>query len=232
MIRFPKRLPRGLIFGVGGALVVFGVLAGVVTGRGRPEAPSTGGRLVYSDDFDRAEVGDAYQLAAPDQGWKAGTWRIVEGRLRAEQIHNAALWLKAPLPEKVRIEFVARAETPDGDVKAEVFGDGQTHQSGYILIHGGWRNSINAIARQDEHGEDRKEDNRCGAGPERRCVEPNVDYRWTIEHTDHVVRWYLDGQLFLTYPDAHPVKGRHFAFNNWEVAVTFDDLRIYDLAAE
>jgi hypothetical protein len=223
--RWPRPSGRGWIV----AAVTLGGAAALVAATGRPAGPTTGGRLVFEDDFERAEIGPGYHQAAPDQGWEKGTWRIEGGRLRAEKIHNAALWLQQPLPERVRIEFTARAETPTGDVKAEVFGDGQTHQSGYILIHGGWSNRINTIARQDEHGEDRKEDNRCGAGPEVRCVEPGVDYRWTIERTDHVVRWYLDGRLFLTYPDRHPVRGRHFAFNNWEAIVTFDDLRIYDL---
>lgn len=208
------------------------VVAVLVSVDGRPSAPSTGGRLVYEASFD-GPIGSEWHQGEPDQGWKAGTWKVVDGELYAEDIHNAALWLQTELPEKVRIEFDARALSEDGDVKAEVFGDGRTHQSGYILIHGGWKNTVNAIARQDEHGEDRKEDRRCGARKGRMvCVEPDVDYRWTIERTDGELRWYLDGVLFLTYDDAHPVRGRHFAFNNWEAPVAFDDLRIYDLSAD
>lgn len=226
------RVPKSVLIRLAIALVLGAGLALIVSARGKPSPPSAAGKLVFSDDFERAEVGDGYWQATPDQGYQAGTWTIENGRLKADKIHNAALWLKQPLPEKVRIEFTARAYSADGDVKAEVFGDGQTHQSGYILIHGGWHNTINAIARQDEHGEDRKEDSRCGVGPERRCVEPEVDYKWAIERTDHVVRWYLDGALFLTFDDQHPVRGQHFGFNNWEAPVSFDDLRIYDLSAQ
>ncbi len=199
---------------------------------GSPDGPSTGGALIYEATFDDGAIGDEWAQSEPDLGWKAGAWKIVDGRLEARDIHNAALWLQTPLPERVRIEFDARALSDEGDVKAEVFGDGRTHQSGYILIHGGWKNTINTIARQDEHGEDRKEDRRC-AGRKGRvmCVEPDVDYRWTIERTDGELRWYLDGVLFLTYDDAHPVQGRHFAFNNWEAPVRYDNLRIYDLGA-
>ncbi|MCA9542365.1 MAG: hypothetical protein KC620_25885, partial [Myxococcales bacterium] len=212
-------------------IAFFLVIAATISWSGRPSEPTSGGHLVFSDDFSGPAIGDDY-FASPeaDLGWEAGTWTIVDGRLRAEKIHNAALWLKKPLPEKVRIEFDARAESPEGDVKCEVFGDGRTHQSGYILIFGGWKNTINAIARQDEHGEDRKEDTRCAARKGRRlCVEPEVDYHWTIERTDGELRWYLDGNLFLTYDDRQPVRGRHFAFNDWEAPVTFDNLRIYDL---
>ncbi len=205
------------------------VIATAVAVDGRPGAPTTGGELVYSADFD-GPLGDEWKQSEPDLGWKAGTWKIVDGQLEARDIHNAALWLQTPLPEKVRVEFDATALSDDGDVKAEIFGDGRTHQSGYIVIFGGWNNSINTIARQDEHGEDRKEDRRCSARKGRAfCVEPDVAYRWTIERTDGELRWYLDGALFLTYDDQNPVRGRHFAFNNWEAPVRFDNLRIYDI---
>ena len=215
----------GLAVGVVGTLAVLGISGWVAF---RASGPSTGGTLVFQDDFERETLGPDWAQGAPDPGWKKGAWALKGGRLHAEQIHNAALWLQRPLPERVRIEFDARALSDTGDVKVEAFGDGLTHQSGYIFIHGGWHNRINAIARQDEHGEDRKEDNRCGR-PRARCVEKNVDYRWAIERTGGTVRWYLDGRLFLTYPDHHPVDGRHFAFNNWEAPVSFDNLAVYDL---
>jgi hypothetical protein len=195
------------------------------------DVPPASGKLVYSDDFDGAEPGPQWRQSEPDPGFTAGHWAIVSGRLRAENIHNAGLWLQVPLPEKARVEFDARAETPDGDVKCEIFGDGRTHQSGYIVIAGGWRNTVRTIARRDEHAEERREDNRCDAVDNRtRCVEPDVDYHWTLIRTGDTLEWYLNGKLLLTYPDHHPVQGRHFAFNAWEAATSFDNLRIYDLA--
>jgi hypothetical protein len=216
---------------VTGAVLVFLAVSMAAMGWAfRQREMPTGGRLVYSDDFERHAPGADWRQSEPDPGWTAGAWRIEGGRLRGEKIHNAALWLQAPLPENVRIEFDARAETPDGDVKAEVFGDGRTHQSGYIAIHGGWRNTVRAIARRDEHAEERKEDNRCDVVDRRtRCVEPGVDYRWALVRTGDTLEWYLNGKLLLTYPDAHPVRGRHFAFNGWEAPTSFDNLRVYDL---
>lgn len=198
-----------------------------------PEAPSTGGALIFSDDFERGDL-SGYQQAKPDPGWKAGTWTVKDGRLHAEKIHNAALWLKTELPEKVRIEFDARAHTATGDVKCEVFGDGRTHQSGYIAIHGGWNNSITTLARQDEHAEERKVDNRAcrRRGQRARCVEPDLDYHWVIERTGDDVKWFIDGALVLVYRDAHPLQGKHFAFSNWEAKVSFDNLKIFDLSAQ
>lgn len=208
------------------AFVAFVVIP-LIWWRGRPvteaAAPTDPGRLVYADDFERTEVGGDYRQSEPDPGWPAGQWQVRDGRLYGEKIHNAGLWLVKPLPEKVRVEFDARAETKTGDLKCEIFGDGRTHQSGYIAIFGGWNNTINCIARRDEHGEDRKEDRRTR-------VVPNVDYKWTLIRIEDTIEWYVDGQLFLKYHDAHPVRGHHFAFNNWEALTSFDNLRIYDLS--
>jgi|GEM_PF-3133474 len=115
-----------------------------------------------------------------------------------------------------------------GQLHHREFGDGRTHQSGYIAIAGGWKNTVSCLARRDEHAEERKQDARCGR--DRRCIEPGTDYRWTFIRTDGRVRWYVDGALFLVYDDAQPIDGRFFAFNNWEAKTSFDNLRIYDLS--
>ena len=46
------------------------------------------------------------------------------------------------------------------------------------------------------------------------------------------VRWYIDGRLVITYDDAFPLDGQHFAFNNWKAPTEFDQLRIYDLGGD
>ena len=223
---------KKLSIAVGFAACIYAIaLMMSVSQSGKASAPTKEGKLVFSDTFDRDAVGSNYFTGKPDRGYKTAGWRIEKGRLLAENIHNAALWLKTPLPEKVRIEFDGRAETDHGDVKCEVFGDGERHQSGYILILGGWKNRITCIARLDEHSEERKMDNRCPTRGRRRvCVEPNVDYRWAIERIDGTVRWYLNDVLHLTYPDTEPLTGRFFGFNNWEAKVTFDNLAVYDLS--
>ena len=228
-------------------------------------AQPTDGTEVFSDSFERDEVGKAYVQGQPDPGHKTSPWRIDwfctarggsdDGRrvertvsfqvhralsvdlslmcnrqLVAENVHNAALWLTEPLPNRVRVEFTATAMSDSGDVKSEIFGDGLTHQSGYILIMGGWSNQLNIIARQDEHGEDRKRDGRCIVRNRRKaCVDKGKRYRWAIERREQTVKWFVDGKLFMTFPDKFPIKGRHFGFNNWEAKVAFDDLKIFKL---
>ena len=194
--------------------------------------------LVFQEDFDDSKALEHFRRGEPDLGHKVGengqsAWRIKEGRLHVSKAHNAALWLKTELPEgDVRVLFTARAHSDDGDVKCEFLGDGQHHQSGYILINGGWKNTVRAIARQDEHGEDRHDDHSCKRSPSRRCMNKNQDEEWIIERINGTVYWYIDQHLVLTYRDSHPLMGRQFGFNNWSAPSSFDDLKIYSLRSQ
>ena len=116
-------------------------------------------QLIFSEDCEDPSALDSYEQGQPDQGHKAAKWVIRDGALYGEGIHNAALWISPlTLPESVRIEFKATALSKEGDLKCELYGDGKNHQSGYILIAGGWKNRMNIIAYGDEHGEDECDD--------------------------------------------------------------------------
>lgn len=191
--------------------------------RGSESVPLEGGELIFSEDFESGSLNS--------EAWKSNGefWTIEDGVLRGEGAQNDALWLTTELPEQVRIEFKARAFSNDGDLKFEVFGDGATHESGYIGIFGGWGNRLNIIARLDEHGDDRK----VGADGVR--VEANRWYDFALVRTGTTLHWFVDGEPFMTYRDAAPLRGsghEHFAFNDWEAAVGFDDVRIYNLGVE
>jgi hypothetical protein len=178
--------------------------------------------------FDAPSLGAAWHATA-------GAYRVEQGALVVERAYNHPLWLLRPLPEAAVIEFTAWTDDPRGDVKVELYGDGRSHAedrgayvaSGYVAIFGGWRNTVSVLARLDEHGGDRKE------RPAPR-VEPGRRYRFKLERTGAVVRWFLDGVPFLAYSDDLPLVGpshRHFAINGWETQVWFDDLRIAPLPA-
>lgn len=192
---------------------------------GRAEQAQESGEreLVASDNFERQSLGDRWYRGTGEDG--SGDWKIEDGWLQASNIKNDPLWLDRKLPENVRVEFDAKARSTEGDLKAEIFGDGEHHATGYILIMGGWDNQLDVVARLDEHGEDRKEQRSSG-------VEKGKVYRWAIERTDGTLRWYVDGELYMSYPDDDPLRGedhRYFAFNDWEAPVAFDNLRIYRL---
>jgi hypothetical protein len=58
-------------------------------------------------------------------------------------------------------------------------------------------------------------------------------YRFKVERTDgKTIRWFVDGAEMANIADAAPLAGNghdHFAFNNWEVRVCFDNVRVTPL---
>ena len=181
------------------------------------------GSTIFEDAFERQELGSAWMRGKGEGG--EGMWRIQDGALIASQIKNDALWWTGRLPERVRVEFDATALSDQGDLKFEIFGDGKAHESGYIGILGGWNNSLDVIARLDEHGGDRL------AAPSIKAVKGRT-YRFAIERTDADVLWSVDGKELLRYKDPSPLKGeghRSFGFNNWEAPVKFDNFTVIRL---
>lgn len=179
----------------------------------------------FEDHFERAELG-------PDWRVTGSGWSIENGALRGQNVRNHPLWLRRKLPRDARIEFDAWSESPAGDLKCEVYGDGESFAhaasytaTSYVVIFGGWNNHINAIARMDEHGADRQ----VRDTPK---VEMRRRYHFTIERRGRELRWLLDGAGVLDFNDPDPLAGpghEYFAFNDWEALVHFDNLVIAPL---
>jgi hypothetical protein len=218
--------------------------------RGAQPATAT---VPYSDDFaDPSTVSRNYWTTG-------GHWRVVSGELLAPGVKNNPLWLQARLPRDVAVEFDARSESPEGDLKVEIFGDGLNHASGYVLIHGGWNNRLSVIARLDEHGTSlndlRQKAQRVASAkglPNADLVQtgvfrprthmrveanpypaqPGKTYHWRIERRGSLLRWSIDGELFLELDDPFPLEGKghdRFGFSAWEAQLYFDNLRIVPL---
>lgn len=202
-------------------LACFAVSAGC-TPQGDPALGSG-----YRDDFERAQLGTAWRTTG-------GPWEIRNGKLHVRGARNKPLWLRRVLPRSVRIEVDVQSDSEDGDIKLEVFGDGVSRAeqasytaTSYVLIHGGWSNTISIIARMNEHGNDRRENR---GSP----VERGRRYRWVIERRpgSNALTWSLDGRPFLRMEDPDPLEGTghdHFAFNNWETELWFDNLVVTPL---
>jgi hypothetical protein len=179
----------------------------------------------FHDDFDREELGDLWNNTG-------ASWRIVDGQLNIRNARNRPLWLRRALPRDVRIEVDARSESPEGDIKLEIFGDGSSRATtdsytatSYVLLFGGWSNSWNGFARMDEHAADRVQ------GAQRR-VEPGRTYRLRIEREGSRITAWVDGDELVTMDDPDPLEGRghdHFAFNDWQAELWFDNLSITPL---
>lgn len=215
--------------------------------------PATTATVPYSQDFSDPSV------VQRDFFSTGGHWRVVEGQLLSPGVKNNPLWLQAKLPRDVAVEFDVRSQSPEGDIKAEIFGDGSDHASGYILIHGGWNNSMSIIARLDEHGaplealqrEARRVAERNG-GTGSGLVETGVfredthmrvearpypveigrTYHWRIERRGSLLRWSIDGKPFMEFDDPLPLEGKghdRFGFSSWEAQLFFDNLTIEPL---
>ena len=185
--------------------------------------PAVDGVLV--DDFNRTELGALWRNTG-------GPYTLVNGQLKVRGARNKPLWLRRTLPRDARIEFDVRSESPEGDIKVEVYGDGVSKATtdsytatSYVVIFGGWSNSLNVLARLDEHADDRV----VGA---RRKVELGHNYHMKIERKGDTISAWADGQLLAKMKDPNPLWGAghdHFAINNWATELWFDNLKITPL---
>lgn len=189
-------------------------------------ARSTPIRAPFRDRFERADLGSDYRNTG-------GPYRLSGGALRVQGAYNKPLWLTRALPRNARIELDVRSASADGDIKLELWGDGESSANdrgaylatSYVLIFGGWGNTIAAIARLDEHGQDRVQRTD-------RPVIPNRTYHWTIVRQGKRLAWSIDGRPFLSLEDPAPLEGRrhaYLAFNNWASDCTFDNLQVIPL---
>ena len=216
-------------------------------------------KTVFEDNFDRtasaapsasatepaAAASDAHANPLGPNWYQSQTnvWHIENGRLCGEGAKNHGVWLQRPIPINARIEFDAVSDSPQGDLKAEVWGDGQssatsqsyTNATSYLTIYGGWKNTEHVLARLNEHGNDRKEIHvdKDSDDPRLRPVTGGQVYHFKVERTDgKTVRWYVDGVEMLSFADNAPLAGighDHFGFNDWEVKVCFDNVKVTPL---
>jgi hypothetical protein len=174
---------------------------------------------------------------------KTNAWHIDSWKLCVENAHNHGVWLNRTLPVNARIEYDAFAYTDDGDLKSEVWGDGKSYATGtsytnatsYLVILGGWHNTLQVLARLNEHGTDRKEIPivKETDDPRQRAVQRGQLYQFKIERTDgRTLRWSVNGVEYLTWNDPQPLAGQghdHFGFNEWEAKVCFDNVKVTPL---
>jgi hypothetical protein len=187
-----------------------------------PDPPPIGD-TAWSDEFERSDVGADY--VATDS-----VYEVRGGALRVEKAYNHPLWLRKKLPADAQIDLDVRSMSTAGDIKVEIWGDGESkaHDKGaytstaYVFIFGGWSNSRSILARQDEHGRNMV----ARSDPK---VEPGRTYHWKIVKKGGHIEWSIDGAPFLAYDDPSPLGGpghEYFGFNNWEAEVWYDNLVI------
>jgi hypothetical protein len=179
----------------------------------------------FRDDFDRPEVGAQWQTTG-------GPYAIRNGMLHVKGARNKPLWLRRTLPRNVRVQLDVRSDSPEGDIKLELFGDGTSKAeqisytaTSYVVIFGGWGNSLNVLARMNEHADDR------AVGPPYKVVQGKT-YHMKIERRGATITAWVDDHELAKMTDPNPLEGLghdHFAFNNWQSELWFDNLRIESL---
>jgi hypothetical protein len=187
-----------------------------------PQGDPAIGQEGFKDDFEREKLGEVWHNTG-------GPFSIRNGKLYVRGARNKPLWLRRTLPRDVRIVVDARSESPEGDIKLELFGDGVSKAekasylaTSYVVIFGGWNNTLNVLARMDEHGNDR------AVGPAYK-VEQGHTYRLKVERRGKVITAWADDHQLVKMVDPDPLAGPghdHFAFNNWSSELWFDNLRI------
>lgn len=179
----------------------------------------------FRDTFEGAELAKHWNNTG-------GAYTVRDGKLRIQNARNRPLWLRRTLPRDVRIEFDVRSNSTEGDIKCEVFGDGVSKATeasytatSYVVIFGGWKNQLNVLARLDEHGDDRV------VGKAQKVVQGQT-YHMKIERRGATIAAWVDGQPLVSMTDPDPLEGPghdHFAFNNWQAELWFDNLVISPL---
>jgi hypothetical protein len=190
-----------------------------------PDPPPIGDKP-WEDRFERKDIGPDY-VATDD------VYTIRDGALRVEKAYNHPLWLRRKLPADAQIDVDVRSMSPAGDIKVEIWGDGESkaHDRGaytstaYVFIFGGWSNSRSILARMEEHG-------RSLVARTEPKVEPGRTYHFRIVKRGGHLSWTIDGAPFLSYDDPEPLDGpghAYLGFNDWESEVMFDNLVITPL---
>jgi hypothetical protein len=209
------------------------------------EAEAEGEEEAEDEDAARARA-DAHEKSNLGPAWipaRTNAWRVENGRLCGQGARNHGVWLNRTLPVNARIEFDAVSTSDDGDLKAEVWGDGRSYATGtsytnatsYLTILGGWKNTLHVLARLNEHGRDRHElpVDKTSDDPRQRPVVPGQVYHFKIERTDgKTIRWSVDGLEIHKWTDPSPLVGQrhdHFGFNDWEAKVCFDNVKVTPL---
>lgn len=190
----------------------------------------------FADDFDRSTLGGDWRSTG-------GHWTLRAGRLCADGARNRGVWLKRRLPDQARIEFDAFAGSNEGGVRADVWGDGHsadtggsyTRGTGYLVIFGGWADTRDVLARLDEGAAGHAEIHITRGGAELRAdpVARGARYHFEIERMDKTtLHWFVNDIEILSFIDPKPLAGAghdHFGFNNWNAPVCFDNLKITPL---
>ncbi len=172
--------------------------------------------LVFSDDFERDELGE---------NWKVihGDWRIDAGKLVCGNGYSEIVITKTfPGCQRIELEAMTRADRPC-DFSPVIHSNGKGcrgSEGGYLLQFGGSGNTLNRILCSNEPLEERSAD---------RFIEPGKVHNVVAELDGDTVRLTVDGSTIVEGHDSAPLlgEGHEMAGLYMYRETMVDHLRIY-----
>ncbi len=169
--------------------------------------------LVFSDDFEREELGE---------NWKVlhGDWHIEAGKLVTSGGYGEiAINKRFPGCHRIEFEAMTRAERPC-DFSPVIQSAGAGFEGGYLLQFGGGGNTVNRILRGDDVLEDRSAD---------RFIQAGEVHKVAAEFDGDAVRLTVDGSIIVEGHEAAPLLGEGHDMVGLYIYcdATVDNVRVY-----
>ena len=169
-------------------------------------------QLVWGDDFDRSEIGDAWELQ--------DTASIVEGRLRLPGVHQAII--RQGFKPDVRLEFEAESlpGIPPCDMSATI-ACGDYLRRGYLLGFGARSNRAYHVMGPGIHW--------ANEDPEF-VIEPGKRYHLVAQKEGDRLTYIVNGTTIIDQTVDDPIGGPNFdrvGVLTW-TGMTVDNVRVYE----
>ncbi len=169
--------------------------------------------LVFSDDFERDELGENWKVLA-------GDWRIEAGKLVCGPGYSEIVINKTfPGCHRIEFEAITRGERPC-DFSPVIQSAGRGYSGGYLIQFGGRANTVNRILRADEPLEDRSAD---------RFIQAGEVHNIAAELDGNTLRLTVDGSIIAEGRDSAPLlgEGHEMAGLYIHCETTVDNVKVY-----
>lgn len=171
-------------------------------------------KLVFSDDFQRDELGDNWRSLT-------GKWHIADGKLTCGKVSENKILLKNKVAGFQRVTFdAATNDKRPCDLSTFIHSGPEAVDCGYFLQFGGSGNTFNSLRRNGVF-------TLCTC--KQQFIEPGKTHKIVAEFDGAAARLTVDGVLILEYLDAAPLHGQghdQLGFCIW-TSGTIDNVRVY-----
>ncbi len=192
--------------------VIFGLVSVIGCGEVKLEAEKAPASwtLQFSDDFERTELGDDWDI-----DW--GNWSIKEGWLTNNRGGESEIMCTRDFPGAHRLEFDARSDNP-GDLTGFICAHGYSYWHGYLVGFGSNSNSHSRLLI--EGYEVKKWD---------AVITPGKIHHQVVQRDGDTITHIVDGETVMTYEHDQPLKGKYHQSVGFYISTTgqIDNVKVY-----